>query len=586
MTLLCVPIMVDDIDEALRAAAGAKAAGADLVEYRVDHVFHGGDPAGAAPLAFDAFGAARCERLCAESPLPCIVTCRAADESGGNGGYDGDDASRVSLYEHLGTLPPSRHPPRYLDIELASYTRSANLKHKVNLAVDFPARSRELAPGLILSAHDFNGRPPNLSRVVAAMNAEPAASVSKIAFRARSLRDNLELFELLRAAQRPTIALGMGEFGLMSRVLAPKFGAFLTFAALRDSAATAPGQPTLDDLLNLYRFRSINARTKVFGVIGWPVGHSLSPRLHNAGFARHGLDAVYLPLPIPPEWEHFKATLGALLDDPHLDFRGASVTLPHKEHLVRFAREDRSRRWSIDAVTERCGAANTLVVHSDGSCAVSNTDAPAAVASLGALIGTVEGRRVAVIGAGGVARGVACGLLQAGAAVVIYNRSRGRAERLVADLAGSSDQGPAAPGKMGVGPWERLAGTCCDAFINCTPVGMKGGPEPDGMPLPPQGELADRCAGPGGPAFMDTVYSPPDTPMIRYARARGLRFVGGADMFVRQAVMQLDQWLRAAGTSGPACSDVPGRSEGTAAAFAAHDLYRGIVDKALAASGL
>jgi 3-dehydroquinate dehydratase/shikimate dehydrogenase len=567
--------MVEDVDAAMRDAALAKAGGADLVEFRVDHIFHGSgggvipeagedssNPPSGGGKAFDTFGAAQCKRLCTESPLPCIITCRSAAESGGVGGYDGDDASRVSLYEHLGTLASPQHPPRYLDIEFATYSRSANLRQKVNLSVDFPARSRDLAPGLILSAHDFNGRPANLTRTVASMDAEPAAAVNKIAFRARSLRDNLELFDLLRHARRPTIALAIGEFGLMSRVLAPKFGGFLTFAALRDQTTTAPGQPTLAELTEKYRFRSINPKTKVYGVIGWPLGHSLSPKVHNAGFELRGHDGVYLPLPIPEEWEHFKATLGALLDDTHLDFRGASVTLPHKEHLLRFAREDRSRRWTIDPTSARCGAANTLVVHDDGSCEVSNTDAPAAVASLESVIGPVHGKRVAVIGAGGVARAVACGLLQAGATVVVYNRTAERAERLVADLKSGTENG-----RIVVGPWDKLAGSCCEAFVNCTPVGMKGGPAPDQSPLPEGAITACHGTDPG-PAVMDTVYSPLDTPLRRQARGLGLRTIDGSDMFVRQAVMQLAAWTGGGGTSsGPS----------------AHDLYMGIVQKALAA---
>ncbi len=565
--------MVEDIDDALRDAALAKAGGADLVEFRVDHVFHGQDPESAS--AFDDFGAAQINRLCAESPLPCIVTCRAASEGGG---YDGDDSSRVSLYEHLGTLAAPDHPPRYLDIELATYARSANLRQKVNLSVDFPARSRDLAPGLILSAHDFNTRPANLSRLIASMEAEPAAAVNKIAFRARSLRDNLELFDILRHARRPTIALGMGEFGLMSRVLAPKFGGFLTFAALRDQSTTAPGQPTLRDLLETYRFRSIGRATRVYGVIGWPVGHSLSPRVHNAGFALRGHDGVYLPLPVPAEWEHFKATLGAMLDDAHLHFRGASVTLPHKEHLIRFAREDTSRRWHIDPLAQRCGAANTLAVLDDGSCEVSNTDAPAAVASLESAVGAVRGRRVGVIGAGGVARAVACGLMDAGATVVVYNRTSDRAERLVADLGADGGAGGAG-GRIVVGPWDRLAGSCCDAFINCTPVGMKGGPAPDESAIPldtiavkrpcPDGPPENR--GTGSPAVMDTVYSPLDTPLLRQARGLGLRTIDGTDMFVRQAVMQLDAWTM--GQNPESATETRQR---------AHDLYSGIVRKALA----
>src|SRR5690606_19726454 len=130
------------------------------------------------------------------------------------------------------------------------------------------------------------------------MHQERAPRVLKIAYRARSLRDNIDLFELLASRDRPTIALGMGEFGLMSRVLAGKFGGFLTFAGVRARGATAPGQQSLRELLDLYRFRSIGPQTRVYGVIGYPVAQSLSPSIHNAGFEALGHDGVYLPLPI------------------------------------------------------------------------------------------------------------------------------------------------------------------------------------------------------------------------------------------------------------------------------------------------
>lgn len=201
-TLLCVPIMVQDEVSALADAAAARDAGAELVEFRIDEVFSG---------ALDAHGnlddreVGAILRIVAGSVLPCIVTCRHASEGGK---YDGDDAARIALYERLGTeevrgggdeKDPARRagPPRYLDIEFASYVRSANLKQKVNLAVDHPRQQRDVRTGLILSMHDFQGRPMDLLRRVSAMQEEPAARIVKVAFHARSIRDNLEVFDLL-----------------------------------------------------------------------------------------------------------------------------------------------------------------------------------------------------------------------------------------------------------------------------------------------------------------------------------------------------------------------------------------------------
>src|SRR5690606_36849201 len=134
--------------------------------------------------------AAIVQRLVAESPLPSIVTCRAAFEGGQ---YTGGEDERVSLYEAICT---GEHPPRYIDVELATYRRSANVRQKVDLAVQHPGQVREVRARLILSSHDFDDRPADLLRRIASMVDEPACAVAKFAWRARSLRDNLEAFEL------------------------------------------------------------------------------------------------------------------------------------------------------------------------------------------------------------------------------------------------------------------------------------------------------------------------------------------------------------------------------------------------------
>lgn len=332
MTLVCVPILVESPEAALADARAARDGGADLVEFRVDTYFtgEGFDGGEGEPEALRQIG--QVLRLVAESALPCIVTCRPVLEGGH---YEGPDSARIALFERLGSasVDPGKgeFPPRYIDVELATYARSENIKQKINLAVDHPAQVRDVATSLILSAHDFNSRPPDLIRQLERMYSEPACRVVKFAYRARSLRDNLELLDILADNQagvgggKPIIALAMGPFGLMSRVLAPKFGAFLTFASLRRSSGTAPGQPVLTELLDLYRFRSIGSATGVYGVVGWPVEHSLSPHVHNAGFEAIGHDGVYLPLPIPPEYEHFKATVLAMIDHPHLEDRKSVV---------------------------------------------------------------------------------------------------------------------------------------------------------------------------------------------------------------------------------------------------------------------
>lgn len=496
-TLLCVPITVDDPHQALQDADHARLAGADLVEFRLDAYFDGDDDR-----------IEPCVKLIEQCPLPCIATCRPTWEGGE---YDGEDSPRISLFERLGT---ASHPPRYIDVELAAYTRSMNLRQKVDLAVEHDKQERDMATGLILSMHDFEGRPANLTRQLLALRDQRNAAVHKIAFRARSLRDNLELFEILKHRDRPTIALGMGRFGLLRRVLAPKFGALLTFASLRPEANTAPGQPTIADLLALYRFESITKATKVFGVVGDPVEHSRSPAMHNAGFERVGFDGVYLPMPVAPGYESLKATLTELLDYDSLDLTGLSVTMPHKEDLVRLARE---QGWALDSLADRANAANTLVRARD-SIRVSNTDGPAVVSCLERAGVGLRDAPVLVLGAGGMARSCAFALADAGAVVHVWNRSTERARELSS----------AVPNAMHAeSPYSV---TDAAAIVQCTPVGMANGPAPEGTPI----EL-DRFA---SAAIVETVYHPLETPLVSSAIARGLRVIDGLDVLVAQAAAQ------------------------------------------------
>jgi 3-dehydroquinate dehydratase/shikimate dehydrogenase len=543
--------MVRDSALALSEAANAKQAGADIVEFRVDEFF---DPAAAE--ADPTRQRREIANLVSDCPLPCIVTCRSAKEGGG---FAGGESDRVDLYEKLVRGEGKRsHPPRYIDIESAALGAAPMEASRISNLLENAADDRDLSTGLIVSSHDFQSRPQDLTRRVLAMRELPHAGVIKIAFRARSLRDNLELFELLRESDRPMIALGMGEFGLMSRVLAPKFGGFLTFASLRPETVTAPGQPTVSDLLGLYRFRSIRRSTKVYGVIGWPVGHSMSPLVHNAVFTEYRFDGVYLPLPVPgaedaadteSTYASFKATLGALIDDANLDFSGASVTIPHKENLVRFVRERLKAKpgvWSLDAMSLATGAANSLVIERDSGgvqrARIFNTDIPAAVGPLSRALGGLEGKAIAVIGAGGVARGIAFGLAQGGALVTVFNRSLPKAEEVVSALAAHLEN----PAKLRAASIESLSELpVSDAYVNCTPVGMTGGPDPTGMTIPIE-KLTKPNANAGNKlrtsVVLDTVYNPINTPLIRAATNAGWTTIDGVTMFIEQAALQSEAW--------------------------------------------
>lgn len=475
-TLVCVPIAVDTPEQALADAHHAQLAGADMVEFRLDAFIE------------DASQIDACAKLVADSPLPCIATCRPNWEGGE---YEGDEPTRLALFEHLAQ---AEHAPRYMDIELATKSKP------------------DIGDCIILSTHDFEGRPANLTRQLLQLR-DSSAAVHKIAFRARSLRDNLELFDILTQRDRPTIALGMGAYGLMSRVLAPKFGGFLTFASLKPEATTAPGQPSIAELLSLYRFKSITRTTKVFGIVGDPVEHSRSPAMHNAGFERVGYDGVYLPLPVAPGFESLKATLTELLASDTLNLAGLSVTMPHKENLVRLARE---QGWSIDALAEQCGAANTLARDGD-SIRVLNTDGPAVADCLARTGLRLMDAPVLILGAGGMAQAAAFALADAGARVNIHNRTAERAQ----ELAGRVD-GRHVESLEDLPPMR--------AIVQCTPLGLAGGPAPGESPI-----FADAL---GDATIVETVYHPRETPLVQAATTRGLRVIDGLDVLVTQAAAQ------------------------------------------------
>lgn len=509
-TLLCVPITQREppLAEQVREA---REAGADLVELRVDCI---DDVEAVAEL------------LRGPRELPMIVTIRPVEEGGQ---WDGPEADRIALIERLSLLRPG-----YVDIEWAAWQRSANLRQKVGLVgrrIDEPpvgetlrlARPRDV---MILSHHDLGGVPADLTPIFDGLAAAPAG-VIKGAFLARDASDAILVLEELRrrvqqfsaaGSGRGVIALAMGEAGVCTRVLARKFGAYLTFAGLRAGAESAPGQIPVRELREVFRWEEIGPGTGVYGVVGWPVGHSRSPQVHNAAMRARGINGVYVPLPVGPQWADLSAFLDRLSDSPWLDLHGLSVTLPHKIHALRWLEQ---HGHTVSELARRCGAVNTLTRRPDGSWEGDNTDAAGALTTLEEFEPLPPSRNAAILGAGGVAGAIAAALLGRGCRVTIFNRTPGRAAQLAARLG------------CAWAPWERRPGEGVQLIINCTPVGMW--PQVEGTPLE-----AERI--PPGALVFDTVYHPPQTRLLREARQRGCRVRGGEEMFIWQAALQFRRW--------------------------------------------
>jgi 3-dehydroquinate dehydratase/shikimate dehydrogenase len=490
LSFLCVPIFVESVDQAKRDVAAAVEAGADLIELRLDLM----------PSPDDV------RRVTHGISIPFIFTCRPPYEGGQS---DAPDPDRLEL---LFEVFAERH---YLDIELSTLRIS-------------PDAARASRKGLIVSFHDFTGRPDKLYNLIGALNAS-LSDINKIAWMARSIRDNVEAFEILQSRQKPTIALCMGEAGLISRVLAKKFGAFLTYAALRQSEVTAPGQPTVEQLKRLYRWDAIRGDTRVYGVVGAPVAHSLSPAVHNAAFDATGENAVYLPMLVQPGYESFKAFMEEFLAFKPLELRGLSVTIPHKENALRYLIE---RGAIVEALAREIGAVNTIRVDESGDVQGFNTDHDAIVETVCGGLGMspheLADKRMAVIGAGGTARTAVAAMARLGATVVVYNRTKERADQLASEFDGKR-------GKVVSARMEKLCDSCCHVFINATPVGMH--PHVDESPL---GERLPEFK-PDTLVF-DTIYNPAKTKLLRQAEQAGARTVGGAEMFIRQAGKQFEIW--------------------------------------------
>ncbi|HEV7301407.1 MAG TPA: shikimate dehydrogenase [Tepidisphaeraceae bacterium] len=498
MTRLCVAIFVHSAEQAYRDATLAAEAGADMCELRIDH-FYDADEVRA---------------LVAKISIPCIITCRPVWEGGRS---DLADEYRVPTLQGLASTISAA----YVDVELKSIEAFNN--------VDAPS---ERNASLIVSSHDFGGRPDRLYNILADLNASPA-DVAKVVWTARTVRDNIEAFEILLNKQKPTIAICMGEAGVISRILARKFGAFLSFATLEGDGGTAPGQISITDMKRLYRWDAISAQTRVYGVVGSPVGHSMSPAIHNAAFDETGHDGVYVPLLVNPGYESFKAFMETFIAFGSLHLSGLSVTIPHKENCLRYLQE---KGADVEPLAESIGAVNTVVIErmttGEPKLRGFNTDYAAILDSITDALSItrddLKNYRVAVLGAGGTGRTAVAALAHYGATVVIYNRTRDRADALAAEFNGHS-------GKVVAAAMEKLCDSCCQIYINTTSVGMH--PKVDESPF---GDALPKLS--ADTLVFDAVYNPPLTTLLQQAQSQGARTVSGIEMFVRQAAGQFTAW--------------------------------------------
>lgn len=380
---------------------------------------------------------------------------------------------------------------------------------EIEAARGWPAAQlrRDLRPArVLLSYHDFRRTPPNLGALARRLEGSGADAL-KIAAECRSIEDAVRLLALARG-RRDRVIVPMGEVARAARVLALREGSALAYAPI--ATATAPGQTSLEEFSRVIAAgRSTDARwltrqTRAYAVIGDPVAHSLSPLMHNTAFALRKQNAVYLSF-------HVRVLRDFLRGVGPLGISGFSVTLPHKEEMLRCLDD-------CDPLAREIGAVNTVVVRAGGRLYGYNTDYVGVLRALERRV-RLASSRVLLLGAGGAARAAAFALARGGAAVSIWSRRPERARSLARAAGGEAvERG-------------RIGREHFDAIVNCTPVGLH---PRGGSPLRPA-ELDCRIV-------MDMIYRPRETELLRAARRRGIETISGVDMFVAQGVAQWEIW--------------------------------------------
>jgi len=495
---LCVAIQAGSVEE-LFARAEAALADSKFLELRLDSLPH---PDEALPKVG--------EFLARHRDAMVIATCRR-QSFGGN--FEG------ALTAELETLTKAAQAGcQIVDLEVESAEEAAPRQWE---------KLREVlhaeGAALQLSFHDFS-RTGNLEQAAQRIEAFRPDFI-KVVSTACTLADNLAVLRLIadRSRSAEVVGIAMGEEGLVSRVLGLRAGAAFTFASFANGTGTgsgtktetgvkagngiqtAPGQVTARVLRDLYRAEQLDQATRIFGVAGNPIAHSLSPLMQNTAFRRESVNAVLIPLKT------------SALDDlltlvRELPLAGVAVTMPLKQEIL-------PHLTKSDPLTSRIGACNTLRTGADGKLYGFNTDVAGVVRPLEKRL-KLKGARIAVLGAGGAARAAVFGLVEQGAEVFIVNRTHENAVKLAAES------------KAQALTREQFAQGRFDVLINSTPCGMAGSKQP--LPIK-ENELNAELV-------FDLVYNPLETPLLKLAKERGIATVTGLEMFVQQGARQFEIW--------------------------------------------
>ena len=482
MGKVCVALQAPTVEELLERA-NASLAESHFLEFRLDAL--------EAPHTPRAAIKAIADFLLAHKDVAAIATCRRKAYGGAFAGSLGEEILILAHAAECGFA--------MVDLEIESAEQCSTDQ------IEF---LRENGVALMISSHDFDGAGDADAVFARIQRFEP--DFVKIVTTAHTLTDSLELLHWIdqRSAQAQVVGIAMGEPGIVSRILSLRAGSAFTFAAPPDGHATAAGQVSARTLKDLYRIETLDQATRIYGVVGSPVAHSLSPLMQNTAFHRERVNAVYLPLKTD--------SIDDLLTLARkLPLSGFSVTMPHKQTILQHLA-------NVDPMAAKLGACNTVRTGADGKLYGFNTDVAGILRPLEKRL-ALKGARVLVLGAGGAARAAAFGLAEKGANVSVWSRSETRSRELMATGA-----------SMGIRLIARkqIPETEFDVLINATPCGMHGNAHP--LPL----ETSEWRAR----LVFDLVYNPLETPLLQAAKARGLATIQGVEMFVQQGARQFEIW--------------------------------------------
>jgi shikimate dehydrogenase/3-dehydroquinate dehydratase type I len=465
---VCVSLIEESVKEAVAAGLAAQERGADLLEVRFDHMAK-------LPEDLSPF-----RRLSA----PRIATLRTVQQGGRS---EMGDEERLRFFRRA-----ARAGFEYLDIEADS-----PLVRKLG---------RELKNiGIICSHHDFSGTPELPSILDALVTTASRGDLAKVAFQVRSVSDLIRLHEAARmfsATGNHFVAIGMGELGEITRILPASFGSSFTYASLDKGKEAAPGQ------LDVVTLKALGDQPMITGLTGFPLSHSLSPKLHDLAFRSLNLPGKYLMFPASAE------ELEGLTDlVRNLKIRGLNVTIPHKSAIMPFLD-------SVEPLAERAGAVN-VIIDQNGRLEGRNTDVTGLEKAMLSAGADPRGKDVLVIGAGGAAKACCTVLERRGARIWITDRTASRAQELARKFSGR------------VAGHGDVTTVGFDMVVNCTPLGMKG--FPDELPVDPSVFRPGQWA-------VDLVYNPLATRFLSEAGDRGARTLSGMEMLIYQAMDAFEAW--------------------------------------------